>query len=780
MVTNMHNFQAGSVWTNTNTQQRLVDDQAFRDAAFKVVTGALNVMANKDDLGALVYNKARNNSQYIENILIFVTFFAEMGLSMQPGIDRGQLLNMCVRDVLDIHAIQELKDPSQHHLQYRISGDTYKYYANRGPKLQQKLDAVVQRNGLRMTINLSLQGAAPANQYSGVAMNTGGAHQDTMWGSTPSAPADNSWWGNETTQASQRTKSVSELYFDNVALGAGMDSPHKQELNVKPSVIDSLFQDSTQIIEKRGGKTRQAAATIGQPASDNDFDWQQPSSHMNHGVLDEFNSDRIIQDMEAQPYHAPVEESDDNLWSWVNGMEEDDSEAFDYGADKQPVPDHIVQAANKLASQATQPVQSAAKPAVTTNAQGDRHVGDGWHIANPDTWNEVFAAAPRNSKQPFNLSLPLKGTRLYRRNQDGTLEQRLLDIPMERFNHNPADLLAAAHTAEEFDEELNLTQAIRLTDAMVVSEGDKPKRVNSEYLKETASTDRIQALVDDKTITGFSESELTVRAVARSHKAAKEIKAQGTAGVNVEYTLEKAELLHIANDAEDFLHKVSFLTQGDTEEFKTYLDFYLRFVELRDAIHHDVYHKLDKHLLRVINDFLTFDLGYEGKLALEHSFVDEFAELCEYLNRKDPDALRAFKECKDDLLKASRVIANSKETDRLRKIFLSRIGKAEYDAAVEIMEGAVFTTEHQLNVRSGLKAEAFGLDTLAAPGNHIIMKQSAYPNTLAMLFSAMERTRTRLAQDVHFNVRFITADGYSFGVHDTFLMDDVLVLARRG
>lgn len=766
-----NNYSAGSIWSQPNTPTRLLDDKAFQDNAFKVVTARLNELANVNALGALVYNKARNNEAYIRNILTFTGLFVEFGLSMEPGIDRARLLAMCVTDVLDIHAIQELKQPNQSNLQFQISGDAYRYFVNRAAKLQQKMDAVVQRNNLGITMNLQLQGGS-GNGHAGVAMNNQRSSSDLMWGVGGNGNSDNGWGGVE--PATQRTRSVSELYFDNVALGAGMDSPSRG-LNVKTSVIDSLFQDS----EKALGNRRPSDTTI--QANDNGaapdlFDWgeKKTSSHKDHGVYDEFNSDNLIQDMEAKPYQ---EETASDLWDWTLGMDENDADAFDYsGRDLQPAPDHVVQSASKMQAAHT----PAAKPQQEVETeQGDRHIKDGWYLSNPDNWQEVFAKAPRNAAQPFNLTLPLKGTRLYRRNTDGTLTQRLVDIPMERFNHNPAELLGTTQTAEEFDEPLRLTQPIFLSDAIIKAEGDKPKRVNSEYLKETADTNKIQSLVDEQLITGFSDAELTVRALARSHKAVKEIKAQGTAGVNVEYTLEKADLLHIAGDADDFLHKVSFLTQGSEDQFKNYLDFALRFIELEGAIHHDVYSKLDKHLLRVVNDFLTYDLAYEGKLALEYSFAGEFVELCEYLNRKDPDALKLLQTHCDELLSRSRIVASAGQTERLRKIFLSRIAKAEYDSALEIMANAVFSVEHHLIIRSGLKADAFGVDVDSAPGDQIVMKQSAYPNTLKMLYSSMARTTKQLADGVFFNIRFITADGFSFTGHETVMADDVLILARR-
>lgn len=622
-----------------------IDKQALAQAFAKFINQAAQTQQNQ--LTAYIYNRFTQN-QYnnpeFQSAVNTVLALYMLSLQTAPGQHPQQLQATAVTDAYEVTAIQELMKQPQ--IVQTLPQQTVAALVQNIPRLQQMVNQSFTQLGLPITqlqvpgyqlqnpmqaqpnmmqgynaMSQPYPGYAPIPQqqptqgvYQGVIQqpqqfNTYNQYTNDNYGMSdarvqlPPRPADGKFYGPAEIGGETTKPSNSGIQPIQVA------EPGMSEARVTMPVVPMHQQG---VMEEYSTPNLQAdiAQQAMMPPSDIDF-----NSVMSIASEDEEESMFNIPqaDMEQLAINAGVEDHQSPYPSFSSIFGAPSQGANLSMAAEQamvPPPAEVIQQQVQVPVEQQSTVVVEQAPALSKDG-----LPDGW-LYTDDLEVGEFLSLLRKAKRNRQHPLPLHYdrtymTRLYRTNEDGAIEQRIVGVTMDRLRHDISSLddTTAIEGAREQSALFTPLVATSLDAAnKVVKEVEKDPVKVTEQLKEK------DIFVVSKPVTVSCRQEAAILIAGR----AGELQKLNSNKHGYEYYYREAMVLQIAKNVGELVlsDDIKPLTQRSRINNLMELSQAIRTARESGAITPQALDKLTNHMTTVLNDVLTHEYGYAGELLL--------------------------------------------------------------------------------------------------------------------------------------------------------------------
>lgn len=276
----------------------------------------------------------------------------------------------------------------------------------------------------------------------------------------------------------------------------------------------------------------------------------------------------------------------------------------------------------------------------TASMPGTNALPDGWMFTEPyyeqptGEFFDVLKQAKRNSQQPLPISYDKRfSTRLYRYKEDGSIEQKIVGVSMDRLKHDMSLLdtpmtAEVAMAAEPFTplKVMSVNEAVK-----IIKAPDATTEVITESLKDS------DIFVVQKPVVATSRQE----GVMLSAASLTDVMENNPNKHGTENYIREARIVTSVPNVEEFfaLPGVIELTAESKVPNIIELAETIRGIRYAKVMSNNALRKITDHMVDVINNILTFDFGYAGELKLDKNdqFEDELVELVMWLNSENGD-----------------------------------------------------------------------------------------------------------------------------------------------
>lgn len=278
---------------------------------------------------------------------------------------------------------------------------------------------------------------------------------------------------------------------------------------------------------------------------------------------------------------------------------------------------------------------TAAMPDAITSTTG---LPDGWmyteptYAQPPSDFFDVLKKAKRNPHEPVPISYDKRcSTRLYRYKEDGSIEQKIVGVSMDRLKHD-ISLLDTPMTAEiaMATEPFKPLKTMPVTEAVRII---KAEDATAESIAETLQDSDIFVL--NKPIVATSRQE----GVMLSAAALTDVMENNPNKHGTECYIREATIITSAPDVDKFLSSPGIIDLTADSKIPNILELSetIRGIRYSKVMGTNALRKITDHMVDVINHMLTYDFGFAGELKLDKNdhFEDEVVDLVMWLNKEN-------------------------------------------------------------------------------------------------------------------------------------------------
>lgn len=263
---------------------------------------------------------------------------------------------------------------------------------------------------------------------------------------------------------------------------------------------------------------------------------------------------------------------------------------------------------------------------------------DGWMFteSTPMDSLEVFyykmLKAKRNPKEPLPLSYDTRFcTRLYRYKDDGSIEQKVVGVPMDILKHD-LSMIDVAPNPEKMLTEENFAP-LRVTNVKDAVAVIKENEDNKEVIEEKLGESDIFAM--DRPIIACSRQEAVIIAAARADT----IVENNPAAHGYEQYVREVTMVTSCPDTSAYMANpliAKLTTESDVPNMLELADT-IRGIRAEGLMRDIALRKITEHMRRVINDMLTYDFGFAGTFLLDDDqpFEDELTDFIVYIGETE-------------------------------------------------------------------------------------------------------------------------------------------------
>lgn len=311
-----------------------------------------------------------------------------------------------------------------------------------------------------------------------------------------------------------------------------------------------------------------------------------------------------------------------------------------FGHQTKPITEQVQTVADIYASAVQEAPQiitthTAAMPGVSSSGLPDNWMYTEPHYAQPTgEFFDVMMKAKRNSQEPLPISYDKRcSTRLFRYKEDGSIEQKIVGVSMDRLKHD-LSLLDTPMTAEiaMAMEPFTPLRTMPANEAVrIIRAPDATAENIAETLKES------DIFVVSKPVVATSRQE----GVMLSAASLTDIMENNPNKHGNESYIREARIVTSVANVEEFLALpgVIDLTADSKTPNIMELSETIRGIRHAKIMSSNALRKITDHMVDVINHMLTFDYGYAGELQLDKNdhFEDEVVDLIMWLNGESGD-----------------------------------------------------------------------------------------------------------------------------------------------
>lgn len=304
-------------------------------------------------------------------------------------------------------------------------------------------------------------------------------------------------------------------------------------------------------------------------------------------------------------------------------------------------PDQVV---DLTAGQVTVPMSAEAATSVPqVRPLSQDGLPDGWmyteahYEADSTEFYEIMVKAKRHKTCPWPIGYDRRFcTRLYRYMEDGSIEQKIVGVPMDRLKHDISLLDTPTPTEQIRDQEfadfgslntINVGEAVKIV---------KDPEVTPEVINEKLGDKSI--FVVDKPIYALSRQEAVLLS---SLKIKPLMEAADKELHGFETQIREMTLVTSHPELQQFLRNeyISVITQDSTAKDLMELAEGIRSIRNENMLPDRCLRKVTEHMREVINTMLYADYGYAGGLELEDEqpFEDELVDFILYMQKNADD-----------------------------------------------------------------------------------------------------------------------------------------------
>ncbi|QXO09964.1 hypothetical protein pEaSNUABM37_00003 [Erwinia phage pEa_SNUABM_37] len=268
---------------------------------------------------------------------------------------------------------------------------------------------------------------------------------------------------------------------------------------------------------------------------------------------------------------------------------------------------------------------------------------DGWlftekhYDADSTDFYNILVKAKRHKTCPWPIGYDRRFcSRLYRYMEDGSIEQKIVGVSMDRLKHDISLLDTPVPTAQIRDAEMadfgpltamNVNEAVKIV---------KDPEVTQEIIDEKLGENSI--FVVDKPVYALSRQE----AILLTSLKVKPLMEKLEKGVHgFETQIREISLVTSHPNVEAFLNNehVNMLTQDSTATDLMQLAEAIRAVRAENLLPDRSLRKITEYMRETLNTMLHADYGYSDELELEdeQAFEDELVDFMLYMNQSPDD-----------------------------------------------------------------------------------------------------------------------------------------------
>ncbi|QBP07112.1 hypothetical protein REBECCA_4 [Erwinia phage Rebecca] len=622
-----------------------IDKQALAQAFAKFIDQAAT--QNQNQLTAYIHMRYTQNqyqNQQFQTAVNTVLAMYMLALQTAPGMPPHQLQGQAVVDAYEIHAILELQQNPQ--MVQALAPNIIQALVQNIPRLQQQLNQSFPQLQLQVPqLNVpgyQLQNTMQPQQHMLPGYN---AMMPPMQGY---APVPQQGMYQNSMMPGQPYNGYNAQTNDNLGM-----SDARAQLPAPPA--DGKYYGPASI----GNSTDSKPANTVQPIAVAGFEVSEARVPMHAvGVLEEYSTPNLQQAMQQQqdmPMPSNIDfdsvmslEEEENEESMFNiPMADEEQLVLNAGTDAgtddepyqspfpsfsqifgQPASGANISAAAEAAmtpppaeALLSQPVANKPTVVVTKAAEvSPDGLPDGWMFTESLEAGEflkLIRAAKRNRKNPLPIHYDRTFmTRLYRYNQDGAIEQRIVGETMDRLRHDLSSLDEVDNQGAREQAALFAPLTTATIDEVnkVVKEAEKDSGKVTEKLKEK------DIVVLSKPVTVSCRQEAAILVAAK----AGEIQKLNSNKHGYEYYYREAMVLQTTKNVVALLENptVKALSQRSQVNNLVELAEAIRAARAEGALSPQALTKLTDHMMEVFNDMLTHDYGYAGELVLTGSDED--------------------------------------------------------------------------------------------------------------------------------------------------------------
>lgn len=282
-------------------------------------------------------------------------------------------------------------------------------------------------------------------------------------------------------------------------------------------------------------------------------------------------------------------------------------------------------------------------PVTTTPVLSEEGLPDGWlytekyYDAPSADFYKVMRQARRHKSCPWPIGYDRRFcTRLYRYMEDGSIEQKIVGVPMDRLKHDISLLDTPVPTEQIRDAEMADFGPLTITGAGEAVRIIKDPETTPEILEEKLGADSIYAI--DKPVYALSRQEAML---IGSLKVKPIIDQEQTKVHGFETQIREVKLITQHNDLTALLENpdVNALTIDSVVPDLMQLAEAIRSIRANNHLPERALRKITDYIRDTLNDMLYADYGYAGEIELESTqpLEDELVDFIMYMNKSQED-----------------------------------------------------------------------------------------------------------------------------------------------
>lgn len=398
--------------------------------------------------------------------------------------------------------------------------------------------------------------------------------------------------------------------------------------------------------------------------------YQQPvQAHWNAGVQESYSTPHLEQAINDQLANLPSDINFDAIASLSNEEEEalfnppsDDNDrpmpsmtelfgqTFGVRNDKDPLsfmnmstdpvdPTYLHTQPEYASAEAMQGLAQPVTHAVPSQLSADG-LPDGWlftekfYDAPSEDFFNLFKKAKRNATCPWPIGYDRRFcTRLYRYMENGSIEQKIVGVPMDRLKHDISLLDTAVPTDKIYEAERadfgSLTTMSTNEAVKIIKTPDVTEQVINEKLEDK------DIFLIDKPIVAMSRQEALLLGSAKTQPLSSTLKEKHGFETQIRECLIITQRQELTRFME--LPEIKAISQDSTVKDVVELSEAIRNIRHAGLLNERSLHRVTEHMRDIINTILYADYGYVGTVSLtdDQLFEDELIEFVNYMNQSE-------------------------------------------------------------------------------------------------------------------------------------------------